>query len=219
MGSMIDMASQFEVDEIYSQINYNDKPVRVSPLKYASVIKWITNQAKGIPAYIMIDMTTQETSLVRLENGIKYSESEYFMRDLNRALRFKYPTKMFSDVDFEIDDDGNPIEHIKVTFEWESPFSPLDVYSSANGIFSADLRGVSYRKAQNPLLTDPRFKLDSHLIFAGVARPYDALDEMEHVFGRLDGILPWIKEIDRASTEGRIFQSGKFCTECGAKIN
>ena len=38
-----------------------------------------------------------------------------------------------------IDDDGNPIEHIKVTFEWESPFSPLDVYSSANGIFSADI--------------------------------------------------------------------------------
>ena len=38
-----------------------------------------------------------------------------------------------------IDDTENPIEHIKVTFEWESPSSPLDVYSSANGIFSADL--------------------------------------------------------------------------------
>ena len=36
---------------------------------------------------------------------------------------------------------------------------------------------------------------------------------MEHVFGRLDGILPWIKEIDRAATEGLIFQSGKYCTE------
>ena len=38
-----------------------------------------------------------------------------------------------------IDEAENPIEHIKVTFEWESPFSPLVVYSSANGIFSADL--------------------------------------------------------------------------------
>ena len=38
-----------------------------------------------------------------------------------------------------IDKAGNPIEHIRVTFEWESPFSPLTVYSSANGIFSADL--------------------------------------------------------------------------------
>lgn len=38
-----------------------------------------------------------------------------------------------------IDEAGNPIEHIRVTFEWESPFSPLTVYSSSNGIFSADL--------------------------------------------------------------------------------
>ena len=66
MGSMIDMASQFEVDEIYSQINYQDKPVRVSPLKYASPIKWLTNRAEGIPAYIMIDMATQSTELVKL---------------------------------------------------------------------------------------------------------------------------------------------------------
>lgn len=30
MGSMVDMVSQFEVDSIYSQINYQDNPVRVS---------------------------------------------------------------------------------------------------------------------------------------------------------------------------------------------
>ena len=37
------------------------------------------------------------------------------------------------------DENENPIEHIKVTFTWDSPFSPLSVYSSANGIFAADL--------------------------------------------------------------------------------
>ena len=52
MGSMVDMVSQFEVDDIYSQINYQGRPVRVSPLKYASGIKWITNQSEGIPAYV-----------------------------------------------------------------------------------------------------------------------------------------------------------------------
>lgn len=52
MGSMVDMVSQFEVDELYSQINYQDQPVRVSPLKYANIIKWLTNQNEGIPAYI-----------------------------------------------------------------------------------------------------------------------------------------------------------------------
>ena len=38
MGSMVDMVSQFEVDDIYTQINYRDKPVRVSPLRYANPI-------------------------------------------------------------------------------------------------------------------------------------------------------------------------------------
>ena len=88
MGSMVDMVSQFEVDNIYSQINYQDKPVRVSPLRYADTIKWLTNQASGIPAYIMIDMATQTTELVKLEEGIRYSESEYFNRYIYRHLRF-----------------------------------------------------------------------------------------------------------------------------------
>ena len=78
MGSMVDMVSQFEVDDIYTQINYRDKPVRVSPLRYANPIKWLTNQSDGIPAYIRIDMATQTTELVKLEKGMKYSTSEYF---------------------------------------------------------------------------------------------------------------------------------------------
>ena len=47
MGSMVDMVSQFEVDDLYSQINYQDQPVRVSPLRYANLIKWFTNQKEG----------------------------------------------------------------------------------------------------------------------------------------------------------------------------
>ncbi len=108
LGEMSDLVSQFEIQDIYTQINYRGKPVRVTPLQYGDIIKWLNNQKDGIPAYITVDMTTQETNLVRLEKGIKYSESEYFMRDLNRALRFKYPTKIFGDISFEIDDDGTP---------------------------------------------------------------------------------------------------------------
>ena len=70
MGSMVDMVSQFEVDELYSQINYQDRPVRVSPLRYASLIKWLTNNSEGIPAYIKIDMATQDTELVNILTGI-----------------------------------------------------------------------------------------------------------------------------------------------------
>ncbi len=108
LGEMSDLVSQFEIQSLYTQINYHGKPVRVTPLQYGDIIKWLNNQKEGIPAYITVDMTTQDTTLVRLENGIKYSESEYFMRDLNRALRFKYPTKIFGDISFEIDEDGTP---------------------------------------------------------------------------------------------------------------
>ncbi|MDE7332387.1 MAG: CvpA family protein [Lachnospiraceae bacterium] len=109
MGSMVDMVSQFEVSGDYTQINYRGKPVRVTPLTYASPIKWLTNQKNGIPAYILIDMTTQNTECVKLEQGIRYSKGEYFNRNLYRHLRFKFPTYIFDDqIFFEIDEEGTP---------------------------------------------------------------------------------------------------------------
>lgn len=109
MGSLVEMVSQFEVANDYSQINYHGKPVRVTPLVYASPIKWLTNQKKGIPAYVMIDMTTQDTEIVMLKEGIRYSKSEYFNRNLYRHLRFRFPTYIFDDqIFFEIDEEGTP---------------------------------------------------------------------------------------------------------------
>ena len=109
MGSMVDMVSQFEVSSEYTQINYQDSPVRVAPLVYASPVKWLTNQSKGIPAYIRIDMATQNTECVKLKEGIRYSKSEYFNRNIYRHLRFRYPTYIFDDqIFFEIDDNGTP---------------------------------------------------------------------------------------------------------------
>lgn len=108
MGSMADMVSQFEVSSEYSQINYKNTPVRVSPLQYASVIKWLTNQSSGIPAYIKIDMATQDTELVKLSQPIRYSKSEHFNRKIERHLRFRYPTYIFDTPNFEIDEQGTP---------------------------------------------------------------------------------------------------------------
>lgn len=108
MGSMVDMVSQFEVDDLYSQINYQDQPVRVSPLRYANLIKWFTNQKEGIPAYIRIDMATQNTELVKLAEGMKYTTSDHFNRNIYRHLRFRYPTYIFNELSFEIDEDGVP---------------------------------------------------------------------------------------------------------------
>ena len=108
MGSMVDMVSQFEVDDLYSQINYQDRPVRVSPLRYASIIKWLTNNSEGIPAYIKIDMATQDTELVKLDQGMKYTTSDHFNRNIYRHLRFRYPTYIFNDLSFEVDEEGTP---------------------------------------------------------------------------------------------------------------
>ena len=102
------MVSQFEVDELYSQINYQDRPVRVSPLKYADIIKWLNNNDEGIPAYIKIDMTTQNTELVKLDKGMKYTTSDHFNRNIYRHLRFRYPTYIFNDLSFEVDEEGTP---------------------------------------------------------------------------------------------------------------
>ena len=108
LGELSDLVSQFEVDNESAQINYNDTPVRVTYLNYGDFFKWIKNTGDGIPAYIITDMVTQEVTVMRTDSGIKYSPSEYFNRDLMRHLRFEFPTKMFNDVNFEIDEEGTP---------------------------------------------------------------------------------------------------------------
>jgi len=108
LGELADMVSQFEVAKNYTQINYNDRPVRVTPLMYGDTIKWFVNQKEGIPAYIVLDMATQAVDVVRLDSGIKYSESEYFNRKITRYVQFNYPTFMFDEPTFEIDEEGVP---------------------------------------------------------------------------------------------------------------
>ncbi len=108
LGELSDLVSQFEVDNSTTQINLNDEPVRVTFLNYGDAFKWLNNFSDGIPAYIVIDMTTQEVTVQRLEQGIRYSPSEYFFRDILRHLRFQYPTKLFSDVNFEVNEEGHP---------------------------------------------------------------------------------------------------------------
>lgn len=108
MGNMVDMVSQYEVSPYFNQINYQGKPVRVTPLQYGDLIKWITNRSTGIPAYITIDMTTQDVDLIKLTDGIKISPFEHFGRNLNRYLRFRYPTAMIRNYNFEINEEGVP---------------------------------------------------------------------------------------------------------------
>ena len=110
MGTIPEYVSQFEVSDLYSQINYNQTPTRVSPLVYADLFKWLMNRENGIPAYVLVDMTTQEAEIVTLEDGqgMKYTESEPLARNIDRYVQLKYPFYMFDEKSFEIDEDGNP---------------------------------------------------------------------------------------------------------------
>lgn len=108
LGELADMVSQFEILPSYNQINYQGRPVRVTSLAYGDIIKWFTNRSEGLPAYLIIDMVTQEAEVVRLGEGMRYTTAEHFGRNLYRHIRFHYPTMMFEEPVFEIDESGTP---------------------------------------------------------------------------------------------------------------
>ena len=116
LGSIPEYVSQFEIESLYSQINYHEEPVRVSPLGYADLFKWLTNRDNGLPAYALVNMTTQEAQIVSLPEGegMKYSQSEPLARNIDRYVQLKYPFYMFDQKSFEIDEDGHPTQRSTV---------------------------------------------------------------------------------------------------------
>ncbi len=133
MGEMTDLVSQFRVSSLYTQINYNDKIVRVTPLEYDGIIKYFTNRGDGISGYIVVDSVTGKAELVRLEKGMKYMPSAMFNEKLSRKLRFSYPTEIFGDPNFELDNDGKPF--------WVVPtlkYSGLGLKEEVSGVVILD---------------------------------------------------------------------------------
>ncbi len=108
MGQMPEMVSQFYVSDYYTQINYNNQIIRVTPLEYNGFFKYINNRKKGIAGYITVNSVTGESKLIKLEKGMKYMPSAMLNEDLYRHLRFSYPTDIFGTENFEIDNNGNP---------------------------------------------------------------------------------------------------------------
>ena len=108
MGQMSELVSQFDVSDQYTQINYNDEIIRVTPLEYSGLIKWFTNRKNGIKAYITVNSTTGAADLIKMDKGMKYAPSAYFNENLYRKIQMSYPTKNIGSINFEIDNDGNP---------------------------------------------------------------------------------------------------------------
>lgn len=107
IGSLSNVVSQFNVSDNYTQIDFNGKPIKVSALDYAGFFKWINNKETGIEGYVTVDPVSMSASFQKSE-GMKYVPSAYFFEDAYRHMWLKYPTTMFGNVHFEIDEDGKP---------------------------------------------------------------------------------------------------------------
>ena len=128
MGSIPEYVSQFEIADTYSMINYQGRPVRVSPLVYADLFKWLSNRDSGIPAYVLVDMVTQEAEVVRLEQPIRYSDSEPLARNVYRHVQLSYPDLMFDQKSFELDEEGHPWWVYPVQRRTIGLFGGTDIY-------------------------------------------------------------------------------------------
>ena len=109
IGSLTDLVSQYEISSSdYTQVNIGNEPVKVAPLSYAGVFKWNNNKDKGIPGYVSVSPVNMDAEYIPLQEGMVYVPSAYFSQDLDRHIRFAYPTTIYDDLHFEVDEEGKP---------------------------------------------------------------------------------------------------------------
>lgn len=109
IGSLSQVVSQYELwDSDYTQINRQNHPVKVAPLSYGSFFKWLHNRASGVPGYVTVDPVSMEADYVKLEEGLHITPSAFFHEDLVRYIHFHYPTVIFEEPHFEVDEEGSP---------------------------------------------------------------------------------------------------------------
>lgn len=104
----IENFSAFNVSRDYIQLNINEDAVKVSPLEYIGLFKWMSNRSEGVTGYVSVSPTTMTAKYVSLEEGMKYIPSAYFNEDLNRHIHYQFPTLMYGNIHFEVDENGKP---------------------------------------------------------------------------------------------------------------
>lgn len=186
LGELSDYVSQFVVNQYYStQINYKGTPVRVQSLDYGDVFKWLKNTKEGIPAYIIVDMTTQKAETVRLEEGMKYSPAEHFNEYLVRHVRFKYPSLILGEPSFEIDETGRPFWIIPVLDKTIGLFGGTDVIGavivdSING----DTTLVSTALDKNTKLPTDKFVTDKEFQWLDQVYSANIVNQQYNYYGK-----------------------------------
>lgn len=108
IGSLADVVSQYVVSDDYTTFDFAGKPMKIATLEYADWFKWFNNRKEGIPGYVLVDPVANEANYVKLDTPIKYTTSGKFGDNLQRHLRFKYPTAIFEGYYLELDNEGKP---------------------------------------------------------------------------------------------------------------
>ena len=152
--------SAFNVSEDYIQLNVNGDAVKAAPLEYAGFFKWMKNKDSGATGYVTVSPTTMTADYVELPEGMKYIPSAYFSMDLNRHLHQQFPTLIFNNSHFEIDEEGNP---------WYIS----SVYTKTIGLFNGDV-------VTGAIITNP---------ITGESQYFDLEDVPEWADDVVDGIL------------------------------
>ena len=127
IGSLSDVVSQFEVEDAYTQINIDNKPMKVANLKYADFFKYLSNKSDGIPGYITVNPVDSTAKYVKLDKGMKYVPSGYFNDKIMRHVQMNHPTKIFEGCYFEVMDDGTPCYICPVLHARIGLFGGMDV--------------------------------------------------------------------------------------------
>lgn len=152
IGGVSELVSQFVPASDYIQINIEDVPYRVTPLQYASFFRWVNNRSEGVPGYIRVNMVSGNAEIVDVKEGIKYSDSERFGRNVKRHLRFSYPTAIFGEPSFEVDDEGHPY-YVATTYKTRFFFN----YKEPTGVITLDAvtgETVRYELDESPQWVD-----------------------------------------------------------------
>lgn len=127
--------SAFNVADNYVQLNVKNDAVKISPLEYAGFFKWMKNKEAGVTGYVTVSPTTMTAEYVELPEGMQYVPSAYFSKDLNRRIHSQFPTLIYDNIHFEVDEDGNP-------------YYVSSVYKKTIGLFGGEI-------VTGAIITDP----------------------------------------------------------------
>lgn len=127
LGALANVVSQYVASDSYTQINFQGAPMKITHLEYDGFFKWLNNRDEGVPGYIMVDAIANTAEYYELPTGMTYTESAYFSEDLERKLRFDYPTKIFDNISFEADEEGNVWYVISCSTARVGLFGAMDV--------------------------------------------------------------------------------------------